>query len=340
MKQILKKFGLSVIIALQLLAITPLAHAQLFNTTAGTTINPMRCARDYITFLSSVIGYDDFIEYWKDILVRYSSNICQYQDIETLRLRIVKIREQIRKAFYVCADTSKMKDSYYRLEAELSYVRKFINVNNGSFYSTPEADVLKDLKSYLGDKYSEDQVLEFFNGFKAKYEPKLDGYKNCVDPGWSALTAKWKEFTETMAGLGPSITQAGADIEKHWKRMANTPLNLSRDFIGGFLDARVNGLSPKQGLEQIKAEFEKNSPQGYTFSQIQAATQLEAQRYDGQKLEQDFLTQYQTLYGETKDVFTGEIVDRMDLLNKIIVATYPYVNQTTLCVKTIKDKQC
>ncbi|MCC7197302.1 hypothetical protein IT413_03880 [Candidatus Peregrinibacteria bacterium] len=340
MKHILKKFGLSVIMALQLMTLTLPAHAQLFNSTAGTGVNPMRCARDYVTFLSSVIGYDDFIEYWKDILVRYSSNICQYQDIETLRQRIVKVREQIRKAFYVCADTTKMKDSYYKLEAELSYVRKFINVNNGSFYSTPDDEVLKDLRSYLGDHYGDDQIMEFFEGFKQKYGAKLDGYKNCKDPGWEQLTLKWKEFTETMAGLGPSITQAGADIEKHWKRMANTPLNLGRDFIGGFLDARVNGLSPKLGLEQIKAEFEKNSPQGYTFSELQAATQLESQRYDGQKLEQDFLTQYQSLYGETKDVFTGEILDRMDLLNKIIIATYPYVNQTTQCVKSIKDKQC
>jgi len=343
MKNTLKKFGVVVLLGLQM-ALTfvnvPVAQAALFNTTAGTSLNPMRCARDYGIFLSSVIGFGDFIEYWKDILVRYNANICQYNDIETLRQRIVKVRLQLVDAFGVCADTSKLKDTYYRLEAELSYLRKYINVGNGTFNETPDADVLADLRGYLGDNYTDQEIMDFFNGFKEKYTPKLDGYKNCVDPGLDQLLKKWKEFTESMAGLGPSIAQAGADIEKHWTRMANTPLNLNRDFIGDILDARVNGLPPAMGMQQITDAFKANSPQGYTFSQLQAATQLDTQTYDDAKLEQQYLAQYQTLYAETKDTYSGELISRLDLLNQIIVATYPYQIQTIQCVQSIKDKQC
>ena len=99
---------LALIVANQMLlsAQIPVTFAQTggFNGNGGEVLC-RNGSRDWGNFISSVISYNGFIEYWNDILYRYNKNMCLYLDIDNLLKRIDKIREQIRKAFYVC-DTS------------------------------------------------------------------------------------------------------------------------------------------------------------------------------------------------------------------------------------------
>jgi hypothetical protein len=327
------------------LAAVPLAHAQvdLFPETAG---NQLICRgdRDFGGFIAAALSFDDFSEYWKDIFVRYQTNICQYQDIDALLKQMNTVRTQIRKAFYVCADTSTLKKRYYELEAEVLYLRNYISTDYGSFYVVSDAKVLKKMKDYFYLEkgfMSDDQVNKVFEKLKSKYKTKIDTYKNCKDVTWQNLVDKWNEFKNDAGGISSAVKQASASIEKKWKRMKKVDLKLNRDFIGGFLDARINGLSPKEGIDQILAEFKKNDPSaGVTFNQLQAAQTKADSRYSDEATGATYLANYQALYLESTDAFVNDVKSHLTLLDAVITSTYPYENQTVQCVKSINNKQC
>lgn len=299
--------------------------------------------RDWSTFISSVLSYDSFTEYWKDIFVRYNTNICQYQDIDSLLKRISGVREQIRKAFYVCADTRVLKDTYYRLQVELYFLRKYIKTDYSDFRVTKPEDVRNDLRKYFTlnkDYFSDAEIDSLYQQFQEKYKGKLETYRNCKDPTWEDLVNKWDEFKESVAGMGPVIKEAGESISKKWDRMANTPMNGSQSLIGGFLDARINGLEPLEGLQQIANELQKNKPEGFTFEELRTAQVQAEQRYNERFVEQEYLKQYQTLYSETSDTYIGAIMERLYTLGNTIQQSFIYQNQTIQCVKGINYKQC
>ena len=302
-----------------------------------------RGTRDWGTFISALIDYDDFVEYWKDIFVRYNSNICQYMDIDNLLKRVTKVRKQIRDAFYVCADTSKLKDTYYRLEAELYYLRKYINTDNGSFMNVSDAKMEEDLRNYFvinKGYFSSAQMTQLLSDLKSKYTPRLETYKNCKDATWQNLVDKWNEFKTNAGGIGPAIQQASASISKRWKRMANTPMKGGQSFFGGFVDARINDMPVKEGLELITQELQRNMPQGYTFNQLQSAQTAADTAFNELETFNNYAAEYQALYGETSDEYVKQIVYRLDVLDKAITETFPYENQTYQCVKRINNKQC
>jgi hypothetical protein len=323
----------------------PTASAQggkLWNDTSGQQAI-CRGTRDWGTFISALISYDDFTEYWKDIFVRYNANICQYTDIDSLLTRINTARKQIREAFYVCADTSKMKDTYYRLEAELFYLRKYINTDNGTFYQVNDAQVQKELKDYfvLNKGYFNDaQITQLFNEFKTKYTTRLETYKNCKDATWQNLLDKWNEFRKNAGGFGPAIKQASTSFNKRWERMANTPMKGGQKFLGGFLDARINGMPAKEGLDLIVQELQKNLPQGYTFDKLQA-TQNYKDKVSAENVDlASYIAQYQAEYGETADDYTFQIMSTLNQLDDIIKTTAPFQNQTVQCTSRLNNKQC
>lgn len=303
-----------------------------------------RGGRDWGTFISSVLSYDDFSEYWKDIFVRYNANICHYQDIDSLLNRISGIREQIRKAFYVCANTDSMKKTYYELEAELFFLRKYIKTDYSSFVVVADQKVIDELRSYFVINkgfLSDSEITDLFAKFKTKYAPRIIAYKQCTDPTWQSLVDKWNEFKSSAGGITPALNSAKQSVEKKWDRMKNTSMNLGRDFWGGFVDARINGLEPKEGWNQILDTLKKNSPSGgVTFQALTATKTIADQSYDSEKQEETYLAEYQTLYMETSDEFTKDIVAKLNMLNSIVQDTWQYQNQTIQCVKGINNKQC
>lgn len=318
------------------------ALIDLFPGTSGGQVL-CRGSRDWGTFISAVLSYDDFTEYWKDILSRYNANICHYQDIDSLLTRITGVREQLRRAFYVCANTDAMKRTYYELEAEVFFLRKFINTDYSGFTVVDDQKVINDLRGYFVVNkgfFSDAEIVTLFNRFKEKYKSRLAAYRTCTDPVWQNLVDKWNEFKSTAGGITPAVNRASESFEKRWDRMSKTSMNLGRDFWGGFLDARINGLPPEEGWDQIANTLKKNFPSGFTFQQIQAAKSVSDATYNSKEEEATYLAQYQMLYLETSDQFTGEITSRLNMTDAIIKDTYPYQNQTIQCVKSINNKQC
>lgn len=342
MKNILITISIIALLTATLQVAPASAQSGLFDYSSGNQAI-CRGTRDYGAFLSTLIDYDDFTEYWKDIFVRYSANICQYEDIDSLLTRIGKVRKQLREAFYVCADTSKMKDTYYKLETELFYLRNYVNTDNGSFEVINEAQLVNDLQeNFVINKgyFSSEEMTGLFDQFKAKYESRLETYKNCTDQSWENLVTKWNEFKDTAGGFGPAIKQAGASISKRYERMANTPLTKGGGFFGGILDAKINGLEPMESLGQIYDELKRNLPEGYTFSDVQAAQTVAENKRNEEVSIADYEAQYQALYAETSGEYTNQIIYRLSVLDKIIKDTSAPMNQTYQCTRRINNKQC
>ncbi|MBD3328145.1 hypothetical protein GF340_02455 [Candidatus Peregrinibacteria bacterium] len=127
--------------------------------------------------------------------------------------------------------------------------------------------------------------------------------------------------------------------------MANTSMDLGRKFIGGFVDVKVNGLTPKEGFQQIKDELLNNLPNlgsgnNPTIEQIQLASGVASDAYQLAQQEILYLSEYQALYGETSDVFTKQIVENLIDLKTVIDSSFKYENQTIDCIRSVNAKQC
>lgn len=302
--------------------------------------------RDYQTFMSAIISYDGFLEYWKDILVRYNFNYCLYQDIESLYNRLSKVRKQVREAFYSCADETtvkRLRDTYYELETMLYFLRKYISVDNGTFIVREDADVINDFQGlyvFNSGIFTSEKIMELYAEFKTRYEPRIPIYQNCKDASWQMVIDKWNEFKESAGGITPALKQAKESAEKRWARLSESAKGIGDNFIEGLVDVKINGLSAKEGWGQIAAEFEKNMPDGVTFETYTATVAARTREYDFAKLETEYDAQYMVLYRESSDEITRQIDARLKLLDNIIVNSFPYQNQTIQCVKDIKDQQC
>jgi len=319
-------------------------------------------ARDYGNFLSAVISYDGFKEYWKDIIVRYNANMCLFLDIDNLLNRIDKARQQIRNAFYSCDSSApKLATTYYQLEAELYFIRKYVDVSQGLLTFTGDTSIHSDFIGYVVNQKHYFNITDgetLFTTLLNKYQARQSTYINCSDPTWGNLIQKWNEFKSTAGGFS-AIQDSAESISKSWDSAVNTPFKRSGDLFGGLLDTKINGLDPATGWGDIAAAFKANAPstganvsqaQGqaaaatgnyaFSFSSFLQATTSDADLHDQEKLRAQYLAQYQQTYQASSSSISKEIIDRVNYLDNTIKATYDYMNKTATCAKGIIDKTC
>lgn len=320
------------------------AHAQTGDVSgSGGAVYCRNGARDYGNFLSAVISYDGFVEYWNDILVRYNANMCLFLDIDNLLNRIEKAREQIRKAFYVCdANAPKLARTYHELEAELFFLRKYVDVANGNILFTSDKKVRTDfIDYYVNDKsfFTTGEADILFTKILNKYKARQETYLTCKDPTWGNIIQKWNEFKENLGGFA-AVKEAAETITKKWDSIVNTPFKRAGGMFGGLLDAKINDLDPATGWGEISKELSRNTPSGFTFDKFQAATSTDAARYSQDLTRTEYLAQYQQLYQEGTSKIVKEIIDRVNNLQFIIQGTYEFIDQTAECAKSTIQKVC
>ncbi len=312
----------------------------------------------------------DFGEYWKDITVRYWNNICNYEDIYSLLKRIDKAREQLRKAFYNCTSTERIKTTYYRLESELYFIRNYVDYqkeqdNKGNtvtkyFIRQMDESWTDFTSSYLGKR---SEKIALYNEFYTQYLNRLDTYNNCKDATIEDLIFK---LQEDYMYLKDTVKAAGKSISQKADRLAGTASSLwdsvaSGNYFKNMLQVNLNGMpcpvlayvtekDPEKkkelgtecamGLEPIMISIMKNTP-GLTFSKLQQTVAKIAQQSNELTDDTTTIARFKYMYFYSSDDMTKELIKRLDSLNNIISKqTPPYLNQTIQCVKSIKDAQC
>lgn len=302
------------------------------------------CERDWSTFISATISYDGFVEYWKDIFYRYNKNICYYMDIDNVLQKLEKAREQLRNAFLTCASdrTLPLTKTYYKLEAELYFLRNFVNLGDNKLVKIADEKVYQGFKDnfYINKSYfTEKEVLDLFKEFKAKYGDRITKtYAQCQDPGIKMIKDKWNSLVANFKNMGGS----GTTIKDHWDKSLNAPVQRTGQFLGGVLDVRLNGLPIQKGVTQIYNEIKKQMPSSTepTLIELQNKTVVESETYAKKTDKATLMAEYEALYKNGGDNMSKDFENKIKELNKIIKNTYKPIENMTDCTKKVKDRQC
>jgi hypothetical protein len=350
MKQ-LQKLTIGILIVLAVFspaASVQTASAQISSGDQSGTGGAVSCrngGRDYGNFLSALISYDGFVEYWKDILVRYNANMCLYTDIDSLLMRIDKTRQQIRNAFYICSSTAAtLKVTYYQLEAELYFLRKYVNPSNGQIIFASTADLTNNFLDYVVTQqgwFSTTDAQTLLNTLFSKYQAKQSTYTNCADPTWGNIIQKWNEFKASAGGLG-AIQQSMDSIQASAHELATTPWTRTGGFLGGLVDAKINGLTPAEGWADISKAITANLPSvpkinnaaansavqqgfsgatsqqatsGFSFDQFNNAVANDQQVFSDETDRANFLANYQATYQSGTANYTDAIMAKLKYLD-------------------------
>ncbi len=337
--QTVKKTVVTFVLVSVISIVAPIANAQ-------NTGKELFCQRDWASFISSVISYDSFTEYWRDMFYRYNKNICYYFDIDNVRKQIEKAQEQIRNAFYTCdaQRAVQLKTRYYELEAELFFLRNFVDISKSEIKTIPDKKIHEALRGnfVIGKSYfTEERSTELFEQFKQKYGKRVaTTYKECSDPGLDALTKKFKDLKASFQNMAGGKTETS--LKEYWNKSLNTPIKRTGNFLGGILDARITGLPTKMAIDTIYKEVQKNLPPDTqpTLESVQNAIAKEEDEYAAKVEQASLLAEYEALYKNGTDRTAKDFEEKLKQLDSIIKGTYPAFDALINCSKKAKNKQC
>lgn len=359
-----------------LIAGSHLAKAQggaLYDQTGSGTPLDCRGERDFstagITIWNQFMDPVDFYEYWNDITVRYFDNLCYYEDIYSLIKRIDKARKQIRGAFFACKMTDKLRTTYFELEAELYFLRHYVQYKNAAgepwIETAPADEDWYDFTRSISSDRATQKAL--FDKFSTKYLGRMITYQNCKDPGIENMIATFKSDLEY---LETTINNAVKSIAKRANRLAETTKDLwnsvaSGEYFTNMVEIRINGMScpivgyllapdeteeekqAKEGkkqecliaTDQIMKELQRNKPI-LPVADLQAATQ--AVEDQALRIETDTvsLAEYEFQYRESGDNLADQLAGRLDGLDNTIKSTFDPLIQTANCEKFVSNAQC
>lgn len=356
------------------------------NTSAGTQLF---CTRDFGNFLANGLDFDGegFTDYFTDFVdipgvgfSRYSTNYCWFSDIDSLLNRIDKARKQIRQAFYVCDNTTaqKVKNDYYQLSAELYYLRHFVDVAPGTNPKDSRAE--KDQKVAINNSvrakfiqrftkdaayFTDEGASALFDKLAAKYEPKLESYKNCEDPNIAMLKTRIlgiKNTINTIEQMGKKfVERTKSVITTTQKRIEANPglvTALGSDSVGDFFNRTTNfRVNNEPGFsatpwEQIVNSAKENtplmsggnavnaSPTAINFESVAGDIRKIEKREDDRNLDLLYLADYDVKYRQVEGLGLNSLEVNLDELQKIIKDTFKPMKDFQVCTANIVGKQC
>ncbi len=337
-----KQIKSGIICLLTALCMTNAGTALSADINQNNIINTVLCERDWLGYMSSVISYTDFTETWKDIFVRYNMNKCWYSDIENVLKQLDNVGDQLRKAFYACSPNSEaISKQYHELEAELMFLRNFVDFSEGKPTKISQEKVLQNLRNeFVLDKviYTDDELKALFDKFLKKYANRYTKtYLECIDPGLAQLVKKWDQMVRTIKEMGSQTQKMAAD----WNKMINTPLKRTQPFIDNTLSARLSKLPILFSPDQILTQIQKSSG-GFepTIGEFQQKVSQTQEDYAKKVTQTVISAQYESLYKNAGDSMALEMEAKLKELNTTIKDTYLPIENLTKCAKTTDERQC
>ncbi|MFA6991846.1 MAG: hypothetical protein WC269_01010 [Candidatus Gracilibacteria bacterium] len=191
----------------------------------GGDLNVVACTKaaiegrfkNYSQFLLDQISFDgllgDIVDPWQDAIF---TNECQAYDLFALTDRRDQIESSIRNSFLACKykDLEVQKKMYYRITAEIWYVRNVINrfklfwmpnilksALYGRYLANSKLDPAKNdalIKEQFMKKFKkrftdEKELNQLFFDISAKYQDRVPTYIICPD---NPLTKVWQKLIE------------------------------------------------------------------------------------------------------------------------------------------------
>lgn len=214
--------------------------------------NLLGCLAGYSQFISATIGYEGFTDYWLDIWkgIRWPM---YYSDIANVEQQMNKSRYEVMAAFMNC-DVKRLKtvtDAYYRLEAELYFVRNFIDISAGTIRSRIDSGESTSFAKKMVD-YFPNQDMALFNGyfdlFSSKYADRAAKYRSySEDPIFGSIIDKIGELVDAFKSFGKLGDEFGGLASDTGKALAEA---------GSSTGAAYNNLSFGNVVNSVSNVFQ------------------------------------------------------------------------------------
>lgn len=189
--------------------------------------NLLECLKGWRQFLSAFIGYEGFVDYWRDIFILSWKWPMYFADINNVEMQLNKSRYAVMSAFLRC-DTNRLKSvtqAYYRLEAELYFLRHFVDVSGGFLNFKTESrgnrDEFRDemLDFFALRKESSDPnqdkslFMGYFDEFEGKYSGRAEQYAGYGDdPIYNDISSKFDDLIKTFKDFGKESAALVGDV--------------------------------------------------------------------------------------------------------------------------------
>lgn len=338
--------------------------------------NLLTCFEHWRDFLAAGIGFQDFSDYWRDFFLWPS----HFADVMNVQNQLNKARYSTMAAFLRC-DLDKLKsvtEAYYRLEAELYFVRHFVDTEGGYLYVLTEeegqrdkfAEEMLDYMILLKPAENKDKERALYKGyfdlFAAKYAGRAKQYKSFEDDElFSEFIAKLKEFQNVakdfeklgteMAELGDeAIVKPAQSIKDGAVAFYNNPLKALKaagDAILEKIDACIETEDNRYcatGEDRIGAPenvfgdtpwFTKTS-EPKTFDQVMLGIRQQEQKKTEDIDQAQMLARYEMLYGQAAGDGMKALADKMNEWVSILGSSSAPLVQLENCAAHVSGEVC
>ncbi len=322
---------------------------------SGTGKDPRftECFAGLVDFLYVSIGSgftkpgSDFVDYWHDFLL-YQPH---YADVYGVVRQLNAARYSVISTFLRCQPErfKQVTSRYYVLEAELYFVRHFINTWADGFPERIIADenrkeFRQEFVQYMISKTPDaadknEQLAKFggyFDSFMAKYKNKVKEYgesKNSSDPAWGQIKEKWENLKNTFSDLGSSVKGLGGDAADLGEALVpSSPGSLISSIfsrvdacaqVGSDDSYCVSDAIKYLNEHDVVAEAEQKRDallnakrvNSVTFGEVHAAVDAANQPTPEDLLsESEMLKKYEVLYGSVGSNGIAEMIQNTDTL--------------------------
>lgn len=301
--------------------------------------NAVECAKGIFKFVGSpksnlISFWEDFKDYWRDFLLWP----LHYADVAIVENQWHEATRELFAAFMRC-DVDRIKsleNTYWRLYAELFYVRHFVDTDGGYLRilseNPSERDAFKKrmLMSFVGrGDISEDSQSILFSGyfdlFEAKYKDRAKTYASFGnDPAFTQLAEKVKGLFETIKSLKDLGTEEYWQVEEEAVELANDLKKPVNAVVEGWQD---KGTVAKETSAKVANTFRVcpegdpasckgilDSSVGVAEAVLGAGTSTWNKMNDRKTFEQVQIAITQEQIKRTEDRTRGEMLARYELL--------------------------
>lgn len=365
----------SAIIIVILLLLSPLSspaaraerveNIQVFGTPAlldddeGRTL--LKCLAGWKDFLSASFGthYQDVLDYLGDFFLWPS----HYADVAVIEQQANKARYGVMSAFLQC-DLERLKpvtNAYYKLEAELYYLRHFVDYSSGAVVertkiTAERSRFMNEMIDYfllrkIGSDESADRLMfgNFFDLFEATYSDRAKTYASFArDPIWNQLAGKWDELKASLKGfneLGHEFSELGKEaivepatsawegiksFEKPGNALAKLAMGIANrfDICAETDDKRYCLTDLYKGDDDKKSNSLDKTDTGpkRTFEQVNMSIRAQQETASQDVTEAQMRSRYELLYGSVGGDGVSSVVQQLDKLIELIGGV-PYQNE-------------
>lgn len=262
------------------------------------------CLDSFGTFLGSLLDFDNFKEYWDDVLVR---NTCHQDDIFALDDEVEQLMKELREDYMDSCSSDEIDDLQQEIrekKMEIHFLRAVVPIGTEDSYTEEEIATLERGYTDMADqvyvdmvvKYSEkknwitpDRLWELKDEWVTTYENRYSQYLSCESSPWEEVAVKMEELVETFKAIKES-QQFQEDLQKmkddyeNERAKRNEEANLSAGgdksatissfgaFLSKHIDVAARGVQDLQKFDELldgwKGAVQQGQQQSYDSTGI------------------------------------------------------------------------